>query len=260
MFSCQGRFAPAWLLVAPTTDALTFSCVEFQVAMRRRLGLAIAFEGPDSHGHGCLTTNIDGRLNFRHTAWLTGWRQVLVEAGGQVPDRNVERTLARTHVPVPPGDTRRLDIVVPGLNVARGLPLFCDVTVVCPLTAGGQARPGTSNTGGNLLVRATAENNRTYHEVRESGIGALYSLGAEVFGRWSAQAVELLPQLARERSRGLHPRLRRSTALGLQHRWAGILAVALQRGVAHVIANGFGADLGRTELEPAVMLADLAAV
>ena len=88
----------------------------------------------------------------------------------------------------------------------------------------------------------------------------LCSLGAEVFGRWSAQAVELLPQLARERSRGLHPRLRRSTALGLQHRWAGILAVALQRGVAHVIANGFGADLGRTELEPAVMLADLAAV
>ena len=50
------------------------------------------------------------------------------------------------------------------------------------------------------------------------------------------------------------------TALGLQHRWAGILAVALQRGVAHVIADGFGADLGRTELEPAVMLADLAAV
>ena len=93
MLSCQGRFAPAWLLVAPTTDALTFSCVEFQVAMRRRLGLAIAFEGPDSHGHGCLTTNIDGRLNSRHAAWLTGWRQVLVEAGGQVPDRNVERTL-----------------------------------------------------------------------------------------------------------------------------------------------------------------------
>jgi hypothetical protein len=27
-----------------------------------------------------------------------------------------------THTPVPPADTRRLDLVVPGLNAARGLP------------------------------------------------------------------------------------------------------------------------------------------
>ena len=51
-----------------------------------------------------------------------------------------------------------------------------------------------------------------------------------------------------------------SSAVGLCHRWAGILAVALQREVAHNIANGFGADLGRMQLEPAVMLADLPTV
>ena len=70
----------------------------------------------------------------------------------------------------------------------------------------------------------------------------------------------LLVELTRERSRGIHPRLRRSTALGLQHRWAGILAIGLQRGVAHIVANDFGADLVRTQLEPAICLADLASV
>ena len=102
------------------------------------------------------------------------------------------------------------------------------------------------------------ENNATYHEVVESGLGALYGLGAEVFGRWSSQSVALLPELARERCRGLHPRLRRSTALGLLHRWSGILAVGLQRGVSHIVANDFGADLVHTQLEPCVDLADLA--
>ena len=79
-----------------------------------------------------------------------------------------------------------------------------------------------------------------------SGLGQLYSLGAEVYGRWSAQAVTLLPELARERSRGMHPRLRRSTTLRLQHRWAGVLAVGLQRGVAHIIIGKQGADLVHT--------------
>ena len=110
------------------------------------------------------------------------------------------------------------------------------------------------------MENATAENNRTYHEVTASGVGVLYCLGAEVFGRWSAQAVALLPELARERSRGMHPRLRRSTALGLLHRWAGILAIGLQRGVSHIVAHDFGADLVRTQLEPCIPLADLATV
>ena len=97
--------------------------------MRRRLGLAISSEGPDTHGLSSLATNIGARFHARHTRWLSSWRQVLSEAGGHFPDRNVERMLRNTHVPVPPEDSRRLDLVVPGLNVARGLPLFCDVTV-----------------------------------------------------------------------------------------------------------------------------------
>ena len=48
----------------------------------------------------------------------------MVEAGGQVPDRNEERMLSNTHVPTDPNDGRRLDLVVPGLNVYQGLPLL----------------------------------------------------------------------------------------------------------------------------------------
>ena len=243
LWSCTGRFAAAWMVTAPRSDATTFLNVEMHIAMKRRLGMAISYEGPDAHGYANLTTNVGGRLNARHLAWLVAWRQVMSEAGGQVPDRNVERMLQCTNVPVPPGDTRRLDLVVPGLNVARGLPLVCDVTVLSPLTGTGQARPGTSNIGGRLLEQATIQNNNNYPEVITSGLGALYCLGAEVYGRMCKQAVDLLPELARERCRGLHPRLRRGTALGLLHRWSGILSVGLQRGVAHVVANEYGADL-----------------
>ena len=102
------------------------------------------------------------------------------------------------------------------------------------------------------------ENDATYCEVRESGVGTLYCLGAEVFGRWGEQCTELVPALARERTRGLHPRVRRGTALLLQRRWWGILGIALQRGVAHILQYETGADLVRTQLEPATAIADLA--
>ena len=83
-------------------------------------------------------------------------------------------------------------------------------------------------------------------------------LGRRSFGRMSTQAIELLPALAREWSRGLHPRLRRRTALGLLHRLSGIVSIGLQRAVAHIVARDTGADLPRTQLEPLVCLADLA--
>ena len=98
---------------------------------------------------------------------LSAWKQVFVEAGGRVPDRNVERLLRNTNVPIPPDDQRRLDIVVPGLNAHRGLPLFCDVTVVTPLTGTGEPRPGTSDAGVRLLEQAETENNTTILDSRK---------------------------------------------------------------------------------------------
>ena len=84
---------------------------------------------------------------------------------------------------------------------------------------------------------------------------------AEVYGRWGQQCIDLVPALARERSRGLHPRIRRGAALGLQHRWWGLLGVGLQSAVAHVVYNAnAGADLITQQLEPPPGLADLGIV
>ena len=187
--------------------------------MCRRLGVAVTFEASDPHGHQLLADGQGGRLHTRHREMVAAWRQVLQEAGGIVPDKNVERLLAKTHVPVCPDDLRRLDLIVPGLHVARGLPLFCDATVVGSITRVGTARSGTSNRGGALLEREENKNNTTYHEVTTSGLGTVLCLGCEVHGRWGRQSVDTVPRLAYARTEGMHPRIRRGMALGLQHRW-----------------------------------------
>ena len=221
---------------------------------RRRLGSAVAIDGPDPHGHRRLVESVGGRTSARHTAMTAAWRQVFVEAGGQVPDRNVERMLSTTHVPVPEGDRRRIDLVVPGLNVARGRPLFCDITVISPVTRSGGPRPGTSNSGGNPFVQLERDNDSTYAPVLQSGLGALYLLGHEVYGRMSRQCIEILPQLAREKARGVHVHLRRGTALSYLNRLSCLLSVSLQKAVATAVLRGAGADLPTTllEEEPAV--------
>ena len=86
---------------------------------------------------------------------------------------NIERLLRRTNVPVPSTDQRRLDLIVPGLNIYEGLPLFCDTTILSPLSGSGFARPGTSNKGGALFAAAERKNSQDYIEVISSGLGKL---------------------------------------------------------------------------------------
>jgi len=258
VLSACGRFAGAWLTTCPVTPAQTFRSDELLVLMRMRLGLAICVDGPDGHGYYRLADGTGGRTHARHKVVIAAWRQVFLEAGGEVPDRNVERLLRNTHVPTEdPHSLLRLDLVVPGLNVASGLPLFCDVTILSPLTHQGRARPGTSNNGGRLLARAEADNDATYDAVTRSGLGVVRCLGHEVFGRWCPQSVDLLPLLAREKARGMHPRLRRGVALAYQQRWAGVISVGLMKAVAAAAVRSEGSDLATSALEPEPAVADL---
>ena len=82
-------------------------------------------------------------------------------------------------------------------------------------------------------------------------------LSHEVFGRMGNQAVKLLPLLAREKARGLHPRIRRGMALAYLSRWSSLLAVTLQKAVATCVLRDGGADLPTTLLEPVPAAADL---
>ena len=99
LHSCMGRFSAVWLTVCPRTETLTLNDSFLQCAMRRRLGIAVSFDGEDTHGHSSFRDNRNGRLNVRHTCLLAAWRQVFFEAGGAVPDRNVERMLHDTNIP-----------------------------------------------------------------------------------------------------------------------------------------------------------------
>ena len=146
-----------------------------------------------------------------------------------------------------------------GLSVARGRPLFVDATCLSPIIGTGFARSGCTTQNGALLDRAVRDNLLTYHEVEESGLGKLYSLGAEVFGRWCTDAVALVPQLLHERCRGLPQSVRVSLQAGLSRRWWGLLGVAVQRQVARAILRGPGYDLVEHALEPPPHLSDLPA-
>ena len=158
--------------------------------------------------------------------------------------------LRNTHVPVPADDNRRIDLLVPGLNAASGLPLFCDVTVVSPITKLGGPRGGTSNQGGALLVSEAKKNDATYTPVTNSGLGVVHCLGHEVYGRWHEPCTILLVELARERSRGLPVRLRKGLCLKFLSRLSSFIAVALQRAVADAVLRDIGGDIASKLLVP----------
>ena len=234
--------------------------------MRRRLGLAIGGEAGicegcgrqlDAHGHHRAACTRTGRNHARHRSILAAWRQVFQEAGGQVPDRNVERMLRNTHVPVRADDNRRMDLVVPGLAVARGLPLFCDATCVTVISGNGMARSGATTRSGAILARAHDDNATTYPEVEASGMGRLCCLGVEVYGRWSADPLELIGRMARARTEGLPNGVGRTVQAALSRRWWGLLGVSVQRAVAQSVLRTAGADLAGCALEPPPGLADL---
>ena len=114
---------------------------------------------------------------------------------------------------------RRLDLIVTGLNIFRGIPLFCDATCITVITGRGAARPGCTRNDGGALRQAERSNNNTYREVIDSGLGRLCCLGIEVFGRWNEDPLQIVSALARERTRCLPIRVRRGVELALLQRW-----------------------------------------
>ena len=235
-------------------------------ALRLRLGLPLPHSGTrcegcnavlDPFGYHRLACNFAGRAHARHFGLVQGWRQVFVEAGGSVPRRNVERLLRDTPIVVPATDTRRLDLVVPGTGIFRGVPLLCDATCVSPVTRRGFARPGCLTIDGGAVAAATAQCRRDYHEVLSSDAARLLCLGVEVFGRWGTDVLDTVPALARERARGLPRQVRLGTQHRLLRRWWGLLGLSAQRAVARAALRERDADLVDATLEPAPACGDL---
>ena len=92
----------------------------------------------------------------------------------------------------------------------------------------------------------------------DSGIASLKCLGCEVYGRWGADCVQLVPAMALQRTKGLHVRVRRGLALALQRRWWGVLGIALHKTVVNQVQSfqSGGADLLVRSAEEPNVLAD----
>ena len=113
--------------------------------------------------------------------------------------------------------------------------------------------------GGAVEAAARRCHNTDYPEVRASNAARLYSLGVEVFGRWSHEAVQLVRDAARERVQGLSRRVRLGTQTRLLRRWWGLLGLATQRLVTRAVLRGTGADLADHLEERAPGVAELPA-
>lgn len=193
--SCGGAHCSRWLTSGPTSKDLQLSNDIFQCLMRRRLGMPIVTDQEqckarschhrlDAYGHHLTTCMCSGIAHGRHSMCIRVWRRILEEAGYRV---RVERTLADTHLRVPTNDRRRMDLVASpkarGTTACRGLPLFCDITIVRPLSGQSRNRDNAYSNDGCIVENAARIKRRHYSDVISSGTSVLVVLGCESYGR-----------------------------------------------------------------------------
>ena len=89
-----------------------------------------------------------------------------------------------------------------------------------------------------------------------SGVAHLCALGVEAFGRWSGEALDVVHRLVDERCAGLPRYVRAPSKQRLLRRWWGLLGMAVQRAVAQILVDDFGANLVPDLAEPIFFIAD----
>ena len=99
------------------------------------------------------------------------------------------------------GDNRRLEVVVDGLPLFRGMQLAVDTTLVSALKGDGEPRRGAAERDGVPLRDARRNRERTYPELVGPGAWPrLVVLALEVGGKWS-EAKTFIQLLAKARAR-----------------------------------------------------------
>lgn len=251
MASCSPRLAAVirsgsdcvgsrWLTTIPSSPEVRVSNDAFQFGLRRRLGRPVGTTVGScpgvtceaqvdlfgDHLNACMRT---GRVQRRHTVLVDAWAQIFVESGAAVWR---ERLLRETNLSTPLNDARRMDLVVQGLPVARGLPLFCDVTVCSPVDPSGGVRLHSDTVDGAVLLDRIGAKHRVYNDVRTSHTAELVVLGCEIFGRCSPAVSSILASLAKHCVQPLCPWVKKSAQLAWQTRWSCILSTALLKASA----------------------------
>ena len=252
--SSAGAHASTWLLAMPRANNLSLDDAEFRVAMLRRLHMPVnatydtcgrCRRVVDAYGFHRSTCMQTGLVHSRHKYLVSTWRDVFREAGINIPQRNVERFLGRTHITNNLADRRRMDLITPGITgVFGGKPLFMDATCVSPVHGDGTPMPHAADNDG---ARASAKDEETretdYPDVQRSPHAHLLSLSVETYGRWGPDSLQLVRQLAKYKNAQHTEILQQSITLAYSKRWWSLLSVALQKAIAGAILRQEGGDL-----------------
>ena len=147
--SQSGPSAGKWLSALPVCPETTLTTPRMQCALRRRLRWPLPL--PDRHckaksckreldvyGDHLAACPRTGLLKQRGAPLERAWARAFREAGGLVRDNALLRDTNLAGIQA--SDQRRLEIVVSGLPLARGIPLGVDVTMVSPLHSNGTSR------------------------------------------------------------------------------------------------------------------------
>ena len=137
--------------------------------------------------------------------------------------------------PVRPGDDRRIECLVKGLQLHNGVQLAVDTTLVCPVQGNGLPRPRAAYYNGEALRTARRNKERRYPELLSSRRCKLVVTALEVGGRWSTEAAGFLYDPASSKARGATPALQGSAHRCWTKRWSALVSVAAQRTFADTL-------------------------
>ena len=243
--SQAGPQAGAWLTAIPSDEAHVLAPEAMQIALRRRLRLALPLTSNTCGGNmpGCgrpldplgdhavacpRTGLLARRAKIVEHAWVRVAREAIGPEGQVVPQQWLTHTTAPG---VASDDRRRLDMVIYGVTPWGGA-LCCDATLVSPVSRDGQPQGRSADTDGAALATATRRKEATYPELLRNGPQRLVVLSSEVGGRWGTGALALVRDFVRLRRLRAPPALRHAAATAWARRWWTQLSVAVQRATA----------------------------
>ena len=231
-----------WLIAVPKSQDLVLDNATFLTGLRRRFHKAVppcpgpccagCTEVPDELGHHRATCRHTGFYVRRHYEMVDAWEKLFKISGGRV-QREVSLSETALGRQLPEDDARRMDMVVHGLgDLYDGKPMFCDVTVVSPLTGRGIPRRRSDRDQGAVLQLEKDRKNQRYPEVATSQDVHWLVLGHEIYGYTLKESKVLVRKLANHKSRSTNSLARRSAQILWTVRFWDILACTLIRSVA----------------------------
>ena len=237
-----------WLIAVPKSEDLCLDNASFLTGLRRRFSKSVpTCPGPcaanctvipDARGHHRATCNKTGFFVRRHYTMANVWERVFILAGGRV---QTEVMLSDTCIArhVPSDDARRMDLVVHGIpTLFAGRPLFCDVTVLSPVSGTGEPRFNSDTDQGAVLLRETERKTTHYAEVANSEDVRWMVLGHEVYGFSTKEVKVLVRKLAEHKSKGTNLLARRAAQILWSIRFWDMLACTLIRSMAQHYVPG----------------------